>query len=846
MTEAPVRELAPRHLEMLRAESAIADEVIVERGYYTLDDFTACRALGFKESQCILPAMVIPVHTVTGEHGGYVLRPDSPRLLDEKIVKYEWPSKKPLVIDVPPRCQKDMNVPDVPLWITEGSKKADSLASAGLCAISLNGVAGWRGTNPTGGKAALGDWESIALNSREVVLAFDSDSSRKVEVAYMLGRLQLFLTTRKALVKVLYLPDLEDGNKQGVDDFLARGHTAADFVPYISLKVEYVAPKRAPDNKPYIVVNGRPHEQIVNECWVAVAEEEEKNRRIFIRNQELVRIAVSDSGALSIKAIQLDEWIGYIERAAHAVNLIHGSLAPSGFSQKVARDMLVNWTKPQTIPRLAGIAEAPFFGRDGQLVSQHGYDAATGMFLNLPPNLRGLSVPEAPSHDEVKAAIEVWDDVVADFPFVDRADRANALAFALTPFVRGLLDDVSPLNFVTATTRGSGKGLLVNVLTIPATGRDIRCVTMPWRNDEEVDKRLIGLLHDGIQQVHFDNVEGKLDSPVLASFTTALEYGGRILGSTNSGSWPQRVVAHISGNNVMLGGDIPRRVVPIRLAPNTERPDLRPAETFRHPNLIRWLKSHRREVVLSLLTLVQNWIHQGMKICTTTMGSFEKWAQSIGGILEAAGYEGFLENRDDLLEATDMDTSGWHSLVEVWWERYQTRPVSIADLDAATKDIDDSPIAARHKDDTDKQRQMRLALALHKQRGRVFRTYRIKQAGKNPRTKKISWALEYVGSEITPMRANQTLPENRIYGGEIAEGAEGLYPGAEIGRNFEVPFPDRAADLPHLPHLPQFTKCDCLVRHPNEADCGAEEWITDEVNAAHCLLHCEIYREVKE
>jgi hypothetical protein len=71
--------------------------------------------------------------------------------------------------------------PHIPLWFTEGAKKADALASAygdAIIPININGVWGFRGTNSAGGKVALPDIDEIAWNGRAVVLAFDSDVAR--------------------------------------------------------------------------------------------------------------------------------------------------------------------------------------------------------------------------------------------------------------------------------------------------------------------------------------------------------------------------------------------------------------------------------------------------------------------------------------------------------------------------------------------------------------------------------------------------------------------------------------------------------------------------------------------
>jgi hypothetical protein len=69
----------------------------------------------------------------------------------------------------------------------------------------------WRGRNRYGGKLAVGDWDDIALNDREVILAFDSDVVRKPDVHKALTRLSEFLKYRGADVRYLHLPYVGEG-----------------------------------------------------------------------------------------------------------------------------------------------------------------------------------------------------------------------------------------------------------------------------------------------------------------------------------------------------------------------------------------------------------------------------------------------------------------------------------------------------------------------------------------------------------------------------------------------------------------------------------------------------------
>ena len=53
--------LSPKHLCMLKEESAISDEIIEARGYRTITSKDELEELGFARSQCHVPGLLIPV-----------------------------------------------------------------------------------------------------------------------------------------------------------------------------------------------------------------------------------------------------------------------------------------------------------------------------------------------------------------------------------------------------------------------------------------------------------------------------------------------------------------------------------------------------------------------------------------------------------------------------------------------------------------------------------------------------------------------------------------------------------------------------------------------------------------
>ncbi len=226
--------LLPQHHTMLTA-SGISLEVAVARGYWTTERKSELADLGFGVTQRRVPALVVPVHGVTGEVALHQIRPDDPRRNGEgKAIKYETPRKARMALDVPPIVRPLLGNPSVPLTVTEGARKADSAASVALCCIAVAGVWNWRGSNDVGGTVALPDWEHVALNDRTVYLAFDSDVTTKPPVQAALSRLKDMLERRKAHVQVIYLPSGPNGEKVGLDDFLAAGHGKDDVLALAS------------------------------------------------------------------------------------------------------------------------------------------------------------------------------------------------------------------------------------------------------------------------------------------------------------------------------------------------------------------------------------------------------------------------------------------------------------------------------------------------------------------------------------------------------------------------------------------------------------------------------------
>lgn len=164
---------------------------------------------------------------------------------------------------------------------------------------------------------------------------------------------------------------------------------------------------------------------------------------------------------------------------------------------------------PKPLPVLRGIVGTPTFAPNGTLVTAPGYHASTGLYYApsgepLPP------VPQRPDATDLKRAKQfIGQEWLADFPFVDDASRANAVAVPITAIARELVDGPTPLFAIDAPSPGTGKGLLAAGIGIIVGGATPPVMTEA-RSEEELRKRITALLCTGRSIVLFDNIRHPL------------------------------------------------------------------------------------------------------------------------------------------------------------------------------------------------------------------------------------------------------------------------------------------------------------------------------------------------
>lgn len=343
-------------------------------------------------------------------------------------------------------------------------------------------------------------------------------------------------------------------------------------------------------------------------------------------------------------------------------------------------------------PPLKGITNTPVFASSGKVISKAGYDLDSNLFYHPATGVIVPPVSEEPSDEDVWEAKRLLiEELLGDFPIAAKTRKelldeglrgegvpalTNLIAFFLLPFMRELLNNgaVAPGMLITKPAPGSGASLLVDVYSIVTSGRTASPFAIP-KNEEEMAKTLSSVLIEARGQMYFDNINNNVDSGELASAMTADHYSARVLGKSSTVDVPVRSTFIFTGNNVMMSGELVRRLVLIDLDTRLANPELRTG--WHHEDIKEWATEHRGELVWACLTLVANWVAKGKpQQRKAVLASYEDFCRKVGGILECAGIGGFLGNRDELKEkALDESDDEFDNLIEVWWDHCGTRHI---------------------------------------------------------------------------------------------------------------------------------------------------------------------------
>lgn len=409
---------------------------------------------------------------------------------------------------------------------------------------------------------------------------------------------------------------------------------------------------------------------------------------LFSRDRGLVQVVKDRQGRARIHSVGVLELRGRLARVANWVtedergNIVH--IAPP---RTVVEDILCLPDIAIHFPLLEAVVAAPVVAPSGELVTKPGYLAEAAVYYN-PTDTRELP-DTTPSDDNLAWAKDLLlNKVLKDFPFADKASRTHALALILLPFLRPYINGPTPLHLIDAPVQGSGKSLLAETCLAIATGEQPAATYCPSKKDEDEWRKLLGAaLSVSPQYIWLDNLKYKLDAGALALAITAPEMAHRTLGTSNLERLPVRCAWVLTGNNIQLEGDFPRRSIWIRLDSLEEKPEDRTGFTI--PDLQAFLTSERPDLVAACVILLRRWIQAGRPVWGgKPIGGFGAYCRTLGGVLQAIGELDFLANREDLYDRADPERDRWLSFVEAWWERWQDAHIGVEDLIEIAVELD--------------------------------------------------------------------------------------------------------------------------------------------------------------
>ena len=284
---------------------------------------------------------------------------------------------------------------------------------------------------------------------------------------------------------------------------------------------------------------------------------------------------------------------------------------------------------------LTGVTEWPRLRFDGTLLCDPGYDERTGYFYE--PSGPVDPVPAEPTPAQVDAALALLKEAVCDFPFASAQGFSTWLAGLLTPLCLCAYEGPAPCFLADASTRGSGKSLLWELVSHILSGRPL--ASTPYcEDDDEMAKKITAIALEGATMVFLDNVRSNFGGGPLDQALTSRSWKNRVLGkSENTGELPLNCAWYATGNNLIFKGDIERRVCITRLEPVEERPEER--SDFAHPELLVWARMNRHRLLAAALTLLRAYAVGGFAPPpgAKSWGTFEGWSRVVKGCIQWLG-----------------------------------------------------------------------------------------------------------------------------------------------------------------------------------------------------------------
>ena len=204
-------------------------------------------------------------------------------------------------------------------------------------------------------------------------------------------------------------------------------------------------------------------------------------------------------------------------------------------------------------------------------------------------------------------------------------------------------------------------------------------------NTDEQRKRILALLMQGTPIVNIDNIDEPMRGAAFCSVLTEPVFDDRILGVSKIARVPTTTTWLGTGNNIVIVGDLARRVLFCQLDPRVERPD--ELEFPFEP--VAMARENRPRFVAAALTVLRAHVVAGQpQEGLPPYGSFEQWSEVVRASLVWAGQEDPLLGRQAVREA-DTQVEQFRGFAKLWYSLFGEKPMTIrAAIEAAGRYLD--------------------------------------------------------------------------------------------------------------------------------------------------------------
>jgi len=316
-------------------------------------------------------------------------------------------------------------------------------------------------------------------------------------------------------------------------------------------------------------------------------------------------------------------------------------------SAKLVNAMLANQDLWGQLPAISYYARRPVFDANFNLCGP-GWHSDKGILVH------GPEVEPIIPLDDMGTTKSVLDrlppflkGLLCEFCWRGEADLVNALALLLTgQLLNHFVDDPHPIAIIDGNQPGLGKTILVQAVGRILDGTETP--RLPLVRDDELEKKLCAQLRDDRSSLFFfDNVRDHIESALIEANALSPLLCFRILGQSATISRPNTYLWVVTSNLTSGTSDFLRRGLPIRLHyegdPKKRTFAGRPLEYATH---------HRLEILGELAGMVLRWHQAGMP-SGQRQHRCGRWAEVVGGILEANGFNHFLANLEEAEAAMD-------------------------------------------------------------------------------------------------------------------------------------------------------------------------------------------------